>query len=85
MVQSHRLDPSVLQPLRRRPGKQIFHLSHVFTRDPNGYFAVNSVFVVCQDELAAALHERLDTTVAEFFREHPYSCLGLIASLITPA
>src|SRR6185312_13566082 len=50
--------------------KQIFHLSHVFVRDPNGYFAVNSVFVVCKDDLAPALHERLDATVAQFFKEH---------------
>jgi hypothetical protein len=64
------LNAAILQVQSAAISKQIFHLSHVFTGDPSGYFAVNSTFVVCEDELAPALHERLDATVAEFFKEH---------------
>ena len=64
------LDDAVLQVQSAAISKQTFHLSHVFTGDPSGYLAVNSMFVVCEDELAPALHERLDATVREFFEEH---------------
>src|ERR1700690_4016250 len=65
-----RLRDAILQVQSAAISKQTFHLSHVFTGDPNGYFAVNAIFVVCEDELAPALHERLDATVTEFLKEH---------------
>jgi hypothetical protein len=64
------LNDAILQVQSAALSKEIFHLSHVFTGDPNGCFAVNSMFVVCEDKLAPALHERLDATVREFFEEH---------------
>lgn len=65
-----RLRGAIIQVQSAAISKQIFHLSDVFTGDPSGYFAVNATFVVCEDELARALHERLDATVSEFFKEH---------------
>jgi hypothetical protein len=65
-----RLRDAILQVQAEAISKQIFHLSHVFTGDPSGHFSVNATFVVCEDELAPALHERLDATVKEFFKEH---------------
>jgi hypothetical protein len=65
-----RLRDAILQVQSAAISKQIFHLSHVFTGDLSGYFSVNSTFVVGEDELAPALHERLDATVKEFFKEH---------------
>jgi hypothetical protein len=47
-----RLKDAILQVQSAAISKQIFHLSHVFTGDPSGYYAVNSTFVVCEDELA---------------------------------
>jgi len=65
-----RLKESILKVQSASIGKQILHLSHAFTEDPKGYFGVVSTFVVCEDELAIALHKRLDATVREFFAEH---------------
>jgi hypothetical protein len=64
------LDEAILQVQSASISKRIMHLSHVFTRDPNEYFAVNSLFFVCEDELAPELHKRLDAVVIEFFKEH---------------
>lgn len=49
--------------------RRIFLLSHVFTADPNEFYAVNATFVTCEDELAKELHEHLDAAVKEFFAE----------------
>jgi hypothetical protein len=64
------IEDAVLQVQSASISKQTFHLNQVFTGDPSGHFAINSLFVVCGDELAPALHERLDATVEQFFKEH---------------
>lgn len=65
-----RLHASILQVQEACRNHQNLHLSQVFTRDPFGLPGLLSTFVVCDDDLALELKERLDATVRSFFDEN---------------
>jgi hypothetical protein len=48
--------------------KQIIHISRVFTNTQKDIYGIHATFVVCPDEVATELNEKLAQTVHEFFR-----------------
>ena len=61
-------------------GNEIFHLSHCFVNSP-GQAAIVACYATCSDEVAEALHKRLDATVQEFFSEMRDHQTGTYAGL----